>query len=136
MTTSCSPYQRGGIIFDAPKYVPAIGVGHDVLWSEGEPLIIAGPPGVGKTTIAQQLALRPRRGRSRRRLRLPGHADTRWTLSSPPTAEAGAPLVPADGLAGSPFAVDAMLVIWTCPSNALLIASGSSPSSATKGSGR
>lgn len=51
-------FHKGGIIFDAPEQIPAIwGRGHDVLWSEGEPLIIAGPPGVGKTTLAQQLAL-------------------------------------------------------------------------------
>lgn len=53
-----SSFHNGGIILDAPEHVPAIwGRGHDVLWSEGEPMIIAGPPGVGKTTIAQQLTL-------------------------------------------------------------------------------
>jgi replicative DNA helicase len=29
-----------------------------VLWSAGEPLIVAGPPGVGKSTLVQQVALR------------------------------------------------------------------------------
>lgn len=42
----------------ATDYVPAVwGDGDSVLWSQGEPLILAGRPGVGKTTIAQQLAL-------------------------------------------------------------------------------
>lgn len=53
-----SNFHKGGIIFDAPERIPAIwGRDHDVLWSEGEPLIIAGPPGVGKSTLAQQIAL-------------------------------------------------------------------------------
>lgn len=45
-------------IFDAPEHVPPVwGAGDDVLWAEGEPLLLCGPPGVGKTTIAQQLTL-------------------------------------------------------------------------------
>jgi hypothetical protein len=48
----------GGFILDAPTTVPAVwGEGSDVLWSQGEPLFITGPQGVGKSTIAQQLAL-------------------------------------------------------------------------------
>lgn len=36
--------------------MPAIwGDGSEVLWAEGEPLVIAAPPGVGKTTLAGQL---------------------------------------------------------------------------------
>jgi len=42
--------QGGAFILDAPKDVPAV-------WGEGEPLILAGPSGVGKTTLAQQLVL-------------------------------------------------------------------------------
>lgn len=50
--------RSGDVILDAPTHVPAVwGDGDHVLWAEGEPLILAGPPGVGKTTIAQQLAL-------------------------------------------------------------------------------
>lgn len=44
-------------IFDQPKDVPAVwGKGKQVLWSEGEGLMIAGPQGVGKTGIAVQIA--------------------------------------------------------------------------------
>lgn len=46
----------GSFIHDAPANVPALwGAGGDVLWSEGEPLILAGPSGVGKTTLAGQI---------------------------------------------------------------------------------
>jgi hypothetical protein len=46
-------------VLDAPDHVPAI-FGHDreVIWPEGEGLLICGPQGVGKTTLQQQLALR------------------------------------------------------------------------------
>lgn len=43
-------------ILDAPDHVPPVwGRGDQVLWAEGESLIVAGSPGVGKTTIAGQL---------------------------------------------------------------------------------
>lgn len=46
----------GSFIHDAPDHVPAIwGQGDDVLWSQGEPLIITGPTGVGKTTLGGQV---------------------------------------------------------------------------------
>lgn len=46
----------GSWMFDQPPGVPAVwGSGDEVLWAEGEPLLIAGPPGVGKTTLAAQL---------------------------------------------------------------------------------
>jgi replicative DNA helicase len=46
----------GAFILDAPKGVPAVwGSGDQVAWSRGEPLLIVGPTGVGKTTIAGQL---------------------------------------------------------------------------------
>jgi replicative DNA helicase len=44
---------------DAPADVAAVwGSGSRVLWAAGEPLMICGPEGVGKTTLGQQLALR------------------------------------------------------------------------------
>jgi replicative DNA helicase len=46
-------------ILDAPDHVPAIfGRDREVLWAQGESLLIAGPQGIGKTTVMQQLALR------------------------------------------------------------------------------
>lgn len=48
----------GAFILDAPKHVPPVwGEGSEVLWAQGEPLMICGPQGVGKSTIAQQLVL-------------------------------------------------------------------------------
>ncbi|HET6873451.1 MAG TPA: AAA family ATPase, partial [Acidimicrobiales bacterium] len=45
-------------ILDAPTEVPTVwGAGGQVWWAKGEELIICGPPGVGKTTIAQQAVL-------------------------------------------------------------------------------
>ncbi|MCA1833223.1 MAG: AAA family ATPase [Actinomycetota bacterium] len=45
-------------IFDQPEDVPAIwGKGGEVLWALDEGLMIVGPQGVGKTTLAQQLVL-------------------------------------------------------------------------------
>jgi replicative DNA helicase len=46
----------GTFILDAPKGIPAVwGSGDQVAWSQGEPLLLVGPTGVGKTTIAGQL---------------------------------------------------------------------------------
>jgi replicative DNA helicase len=48
----------GGDILDAPEMVASVwGDGHRCLWAEGEPLLICGPDGVGKTSLGQQLAL-------------------------------------------------------------------------------
>lgn len=44
--------------YDLPPDTPAVwGQGSDVLWAEGESLIICGPQGVGKTTLAGQLVM-------------------------------------------------------------------------------
>lgn len=46
----------GSFLFDEPAGTPAVwGTGDEVLWAEGEPLLLAGPPGVGKTTLTAQL---------------------------------------------------------------------------------
>ena len=58
------PRLRDGATFilDAPDNVPAIwGFGEEVLWAEGEALMVVGPPGVGKTTLCGQV-LRARLG--------------------------------------------------------------------------
>jgi replicative DNA helicase len=49
----------GDWILKAPVEVPAIwGQGQVVLWSKGEPFVVAGPTGIGKGTMLQQVALR------------------------------------------------------------------------------
>jgi replicative DNA helicase len=46
----------GGCILDEPETPPALwGDGDAILWAEGESLIIAGPDGTGKTTLAGHL---------------------------------------------------------------------------------
>lgn len=46
-------------ICQVPDQVPALwgSDGESVLWAQGEPLMIVGPDGVGKTSVAQQLVL-------------------------------------------------------------------------------
>lgn len=46
----------GAFVLDVPEVPPAVwGNGAEVLWAEGEALMIAAPQGVGKTTLAFQL---------------------------------------------------------------------------------
>jgi hypothetical protein len=46
----------GAFIFDEPATIPAVwGEGGEVLWAEGESMMIAGQQGLGKTTLAGQL---------------------------------------------------------------------------------
>lgn len=46
----------GSFIFDQPETLPAVwGHGTEVLWAEGESLMIAGSMGLGKTTLAGQV---------------------------------------------------------------------------------
>jgi replicative DNA helicase len=59
VVTSFNRAMPGGrAILDEPEGVPAVwGHGTGVVWSQGEPLLLVGPPGVGKTTVAQQVVL-------------------------------------------------------------------------------
>lgn len=46
----------GSWLLDAPEEAPTIwGKGTEILWARGEALMIAGPQGVGKTTLASQI---------------------------------------------------------------------------------
>lgn len=46
----------GAFVLDIPTQIPPVwGRGHDVLWAQGESLMLVGPPGVGKSTVAGQL---------------------------------------------------------------------------------
>jgi 5S rRNA maturation endonuclease (ribonuclease M5) len=48
----------GDFIFSAEEQIPAVwGKGDHVLWAEGEPLMIVGPTGAGKTTVGAQVIL-------------------------------------------------------------------------------
>lgn len=50
--------QGGQYLLETPeRSEPVWGAGGQVLWAKGEPFIITAPQGVGKTTVAQQLAL-------------------------------------------------------------------------------
>lgn len=49
-------HDGASFLLDLPPTPPALwGKGEDILWARGESLMIAGPQGVGKTTIAGQL---------------------------------------------------------------------------------
>lgn len=52
-----SRFVKGGsFVLDAPEGIPAVwGDDDQVLWAEGEGLLLVGPPGTGKTTLAGQL---------------------------------------------------------------------------------
>jgi len=53
---SARVHDGASFLLDLPPTPPALwGTGEDILWARGEALMIAGPQGVGKTTIAGQL---------------------------------------------------------------------------------
>ena len=82
MTDRQPPGQLSGAAFvlDAPEHVPAVwGRSPEVLWSEGEYLLLTGPSGVGKSTIEQQL-LRARLGLTDTVLGYPVQRDDRNVL--------------------------------------------------------
>lgn len=55
---SASKFSGGSFILDAPDHIESLwGEDPYVLWSKGEPFMLAGQMGTGKTTIAQQLVL-------------------------------------------------------------------------------
>lgn len=67
-------------VLDEPPGVPVVWGAHDeVLWSQGEPLVLCGPAGVGKTTLAGQLVL-ARMGLREHLLGLPVAHDERPVL--------------------------------------------------------
>jgi len=70
----------GSFILDRPDTTPAVwGHGSEVLWAEGEALMIVGPNGVGKTTLGTQI-VKARLGLQRTVLGLPVTPTTRRVL--------------------------------------------------------
>lgn len=56
LTNNPRVIKGGSFLLDVPDLPPAIwGKGEDILWARGEALLIAGPQGTGKTTLAGQL---------------------------------------------------------------------------------
>ncbi|MDQ6947593.1 MAG: AAA family ATPase [Actinomycetota bacterium] len=75
-----SQIDGASFVLDTPEEVQAVwGDGDQVAWSAGEPLLINGPSGVGKTTIAQQVTL-ARLGLHAQVLGLPVRPDDRRVL--------------------------------------------------------
>lgn len=75
------PLPGGDAILDAPAGVESVwGDSHSSLWACGEPFMLVGPQGVGKTTLAQQLVLARIGFREARVLGFPVQVDERPLL--------------------------------------------------------
>ncbi|WP_405436681.1 bifunctional DNA primase/polymerase [Streptomyces avidinii] len=109
-------FKRGGAFFhDVPATPPAVwGAGGDVLWAEGEALLIAAPQGVGKTTLAHQL-VRARLGLQETVLGFPvapGRTVLLLAMDRPSqTRRAGARIFGRD----DPAYLNEHLVVWEGP---------------------
>ncbi|MBT2450935.1 bifunctional DNA primase/polymerase [Streptomyces sp. ISL-43] len=109
-------FKRGGAFFhDVPATPPAVwGAGGDVLWAEGEALLIAAPQGVGKTTLAHQL-IRARLGLQQNVLGFPvapGKVVLLLAMDRPSqTRRAGARIFGRD----DPAYLNDHLVVWEGP---------------------
>lgn len=113
---STSLFKPGGSFFlDVPQTPAAVwGEGGDVLWAEGEALLIAAPQGVGKTTLAHQL-IRARIGLQDSVLGLPvapGKVVLLLAMDRPAqTRRAGNRIFGAD----DPKYLNEHLVVWEGP---------------------
>src|SRR5262249_13808007 len=58
-STMASRFADGGsFILDAPAQPPIVwGDDENIVWADGEPFLLVGPQGVGKTTLAAQVVL-------------------------------------------------------------------------------
>ncbi|MFE9481458.1 bifunctional DNA primase/polymerase [Streptomyces spororaveus] len=113
---AATSFKRGGAFFhDVPATPPAVwGAGGDVLWAEGEALLIAAPQGVGKTTLAHQL-IRARLGLQENVLGFPvtpGKVVLLLAMDRPSqTRRAGARIFGRD----DPAYLNEHLVVWEGP---------------------
>jgi replicative DNA helicase len=113
---AASLFKGGGSFFhDVPEVPPAVwGTGGDVLWAEGEALLLAAPQGVGKTTLAHQL-IRARLGLQDTVLGfpvVPGKRVLLLAMDRPAqTRRAGARIFAKD----DPAYLNDHLVIWEGP---------------------
>lgn len=109
-------FQRGGGFFqNVPKTPPAVwGMASEVMWAEGEALMIAAPQGTGKTTIAHQL-IRARIGLQDEVLGMPVAPGSRvlyLAMDRPSQARrAGARIFAGD----DPAYLDDRIVVWEGP---------------------